>query len=361
MPRRASRGRAAIASILLALSPELVGAAEESGRTLRRRANAHDLLIGSAVSLEAWHPVRGEVISPLRDDTRYRRHLRKQFNIVTPENVMKWDHLRPDSETVEFRHADELVEFAEAHGQAVHGHTLVWHNALPDWLENGSWARPELRRLLRRHILTVGRHYAGRVHSWDVVNEAVDDTTGELRRTIWSTLGNPRYIRKAFRWARKAAPDALLCYNDYNHADMEGWQQRKSDAVFELVRDLVRAGVPIDCVGFQFHVDATFRHTAVAENFRRYADLGLQVQVTEMDVRLQEPITQADLNAQAAIYREVLDLCLDAPNCTAFIMWGFTDRYSWVPWFFDGWGGATIMTEGYKKKPAFRALMDALE
>ena len=99
----------------------------------------------------------------------------------------------------------------------------------------------------------------------------------------------------------------------------------------------------------------------MAENFQRYADLGLEVQITELDVRIQEPITQADLNAQSSVYREVAELCLDAPNCTSLIMWGFTDRHSWVTFFMDGWGGATIMTRGYKKKPAFWALMDALE
>ena len=274
---------------------------------------------------------------------------------------MKWDHLRPGTDTFDFSLADELVAFAETHAQAVHGHTLLWFNALPDWVTERSWTRSQQRRLAKEHIRRVAGRYAGRIHSWDVINEAVDDTSGRLRDTMWTPQGTDRIIRRAFRWARKADPNAILCYNDYNHADMEGWQQLKSDAVYELVRNLVYSGVPIDCVGFQFHVDTNYSQTAVAENFRRYANLGLQVQVTELDVRIEEPITQVDLNAQAAVYREVADLCLDAPNCTSLIMWGFTDRYSWVPWFFDGWDAATIMTRGYKKKPAFWALMDALE
>ncbi len=341
------------------LSPRAASA--EAAPTLRKRADAHGLLIGSAVSLGSWDERRGEELSPLRDSPRYRRHLRKQFNVVTPENVMKWDQLRPGMDTFDFSLADELVEFAEAHGQSVHGHTLLWFLALPDWVTEREWTQAEQRRLAKKHIRRVAGRYAGRIHSWDVINEAVDDTSGRLRDTMWTPGRSDRIIRRAFRWARKADPNAILCYNDYNHADMEGWQRTKSNAVYELVRTLVRDGVPIDCVGFQFHLDHNFRQTAVAENFRRYADLGLQVQVTELDVRLPEPITQADLNAQASIYREVADLCLDAPNCTSLIMWGFTDRYSWVPWFFDGWDAATIMTRGYKKKPAFWALMDALE
>jgi endo-1,4-beta-xylanase len=345
------------------LLPALASAAstEEAAATLRRRARSHGLMIGTAVSFAAWDPVRKEVMSPFDDDKRYRRHLAKQFNVVTPENVMKWDHLRPGLFGFDFWKADDVVEFAEDNNQFVHGHTLVWHQALPDWLSDGTWTKRELKAILREHIQTVVGHFAGRVQHWDVVNEAIDDDSGTLRETLWSRLGNPRYIKKAFRWARKTDPEAFLCYNDYNHADMEGWQQQKSDAVYEMVKDLVDSGVPIDCVGFQFHVDSNFRQTAVAENFRRYARLGLQVQVTELDVRLQEPITQADLNAQAAIYQEIADLCLDAPNCTALIMWGFTDRYSWVPDFFDGWNDATIMTRGYKKKLAFDALLDALE
>ena len=178
---------------------------------------------------------------------------------------------------------------------------------------------------------------------------------------MWTPQGSDLIIRRAFRFANRADRKAVLCYNDYNHADMEGWQKRKSDAVYEMVKGMVEDGVPIDCVGFQFHVDTNYSQTAVAENFRRYADLGLEVQITELDVRIEEPITQSDLNAQASVYHEIADLCLDAPNCTSLIMWGFTDRHSWVTFFMDGWGGATIMTKGYKKKLAFWALMDALE
>ncbi|MDH3208759.1 MAG: endo-1,4-beta-xylanase, partial [Gemmatimonadota bacterium] len=287
--------------------------------------------------------------------------LKKQFNVVTPENAMKWESLRPSRDTFDFAPSDELVDVAATNNQFVHGHTLVWHSQLPEWLTEGTWTKSELRTMLKEHIETVVGHYAGRVQTWDVVNEAMSEEGGTFRETIWSRTGKKKYIKKAFAWARRADPEATLCYNDFNHADMEGWQKEKSDAAYAMVRKLVRQDVPIDCVGFQLHVTSDFEQTAMAENFQRYADLGLQVQVTELDVRIEEPVTEADLAAQARVYREIMDVCLAAPNCTAFIMWGFTDRYSWVPGVFPGWSAATIMTERYKKKPAFTELLEALE
>ena len=334
------------------LTPALPAAtsAEEAAKTLRRRADTHGLLIGSAVQA-----------TPLAAHRKYRKNVRKQFNVVTPENEMKWEVLRPSPFTFDFASADEIVEFAADNNQFVHGHTLVWHSQLPPWVTEGAWSKAQLRTILKDHIKTVVSRYAGRVQTWDVVNEAIADEDGKYRKTVWYRTGKKKYIKQAFITARKADPDAILCYNDYNHADAEGWQKTKSDAVFLMVRKLVRQDVPIDCVGFQLHIDSNFQQTAIAENFKRYADLGLQVQITELDVRIEEPVTTDDLATQARLYREIMDVCLAAPNCTTFIMWGFTDRYSWVPGVFPGWGAATIMNERFKKKPAFKELLDALE
>jgi endo-1,4-beta-xylanase len=346
--------------LLLLLGVPLASAQDVAPSALRRRADAHDLLLGSAVSLWRWDPQNWQILLPLHEDVRYRRNLARHFNVVTSEDVLKWDHLRVDPDTYDFEAGDILLDFAERHDQKVHGHTLLWYLALPDWVSERSWTKAEQFDLAKEHIETVVGHYAGRVHTWDVVNEAMDDFSGELRHSMWTPQGSDLIIRRAFRWARRADRKATLCYNDYNHADMEGWQKRKADAVYEMVKGWVEIGVPIHCVGFQFHVDTEHLQTAVAENFRRYAELGLEVQITELDVRIEEPVTQEGLDAQAAVYREVAELCLEAENCTSLILWGFTDRYSWVTFYLDGWASATIMSEDYEKKPAFWALKRAL-
>jgi endo-1,4-beta-xylanase len=162
----------------------------------------------------------------------------------------------------------------------------------------------------------------------------------------------------AFRFAREADPGALLYYNDY---DAEG-AGPKSDAVNELVRGLKARGVPIDGVGWQMHVENGFRTSPEhRENARRLAALGLRLSVTELDVRVELPATAADLARQAETYRDVAAFCLAEPAFEALLMWGFTDKYSWIPSFFPGKGAALIFDERYRPKPAYFALRGALE
>jgi endo-1,4-beta-xylanase len=161
----------------------------------------------------------------------------------------------------------------------------------------------------------------------------------------------------AFRWAHEADPDALLFYNDYNSEALGS----KSDAVYELVEGLLAKRVPIHGVGWQMHVrmGAAPPLGQVKENLERLGALGLEVQITEMDVRLRdnEPHT---LERQAKVYGDTLQLCLDSPSCTASVLWGFTDRHSWIPGAFKGWGHALIFDESYAPKPAYDAMREVL-
>jgi endo-1,4-beta-xylanase len=264
--------------------------------------------------------------------------------------------VHPEPGRYEWRGADTIVEYAEAHDMLVRGHTLVWHNQLPSWVEEGQWSREELLDVLHDHIHTVVGRYEGRIAAWDVVNEAVDDR-GRLRDTIWLQVIGPEYIELAFRWAHEADPEAELFYNDYSAEAMGA----KSDAVYALVEELIAEGVPIHGVGLQMHLQLgrAPSHARVAANLERLAGLGLKTQITEMDVRVRdtEPHT---LERQAEVYGATLRLCLDAPSCTAFVLWGFTDRHSWVPTAFDGWGSPLIFDAGYAPKPAYERLREVL-
>jgi len=294
---------------------------------------------------------------PLQSEPLYAETLAREFSMVTPENAMKFGPLRPSRERYDFRDADTIVDFAEAHGMTVRGHTLVWEDQLPSWLTAQNWPREELIDILREHILTVVGRYRGRVVAWDVVNEAVTED-GSLKDTFWLRGIGPTYIEMAFGWAHEADPAAMLFYNDL-HGEGQG---RKSDAIYALVQSLLQRGVPIHGVGFQMHVHLgrypTPQH--VAANMTRLAALGLQVHVTEMDVGIQGAASAGDLSAQARIYRDTLGACLSVRGCTAFVLWGFTDRHSWISQFFPGWGTALIFDEAYHPKPAYNALRDML-
>ncbi len=317
-----------------------------SGSRLRELAKTRDLRIGAAVAPGA-----------LRCEPAYAGVLGREFDIVTTENALKFGPVHPERERYDFQDADAIVDFAEANGMLVRGHTLVWHNQNPKWLEEGEWTRDELVEVLREHITTVVSRYRGRIAAWDVVNEAIDED-GELRDTIWLRVIGPEYIEMAFRWAHEADPDAHLFYNDYA---CEGLSC-KSNAIHVMVQDLLEQGVPIHGVGLQMHVAVNDppRPQDVQANLERLGELGLQVQITEMDVRIRGEPTERTLAQQAEVYGDVLDVCLQAGNCSAFVLWGFTDRHSWVPDFFSGWGSALIFDESYAPKPAYDTLREVL-
>jgi endo-1,4-beta-xylanase len=315
--------------------------------SLRASALQHGLLIGSAVSYPA-----------LIQDPLYSQTLSREFSILTPENAMKFDAIHPSQKVYDFSEADAIVTFAKQHGMQVRGHTLVWDQALPKWLTARNFNRDEMIGILKDHILTVVGHYRGQVAAWDVVNEAVADN-GSLRDSIWLRTIGPEYIEMAFAWAHEADPRAQLFYNDYGNQDLGG----KSNAIYALMQGLIKRGVPINGVGFQMHLtlNGPPRSQDVVANMKRLGELGVDVHITEMDVRIPDASTAISLAPQAGVYREMLQACLSATNCNAFVLWGFTDRYSWIPHAFPGYGGGLIFDESYKPKPAYYALLAALK
>ncbi len=318
------------------------------------------LAVGVAVSGGGHRGKRAQ--EPITADPLYRALVGQQFSSLTPENQLKWTYLRPDEQTFDFDGADAVVDFAEEHGQRVRGHTLMWHSNVPAWLEGGDHSADQIRDLLHEHVTTVVGRYAGRIEQWDVVNEVFDDA-GNLRsaENLWIRELGPEVIADMFRWAHEADPDAVLFVNDYN-VESAG---PKSDAYYDLVRDLLAEGVPVGGFGVQGHLSVEYRFpTDVAENLQRFADLGLTVAITEADVRV--PVgadgpSDADLALQAEYYERLLEACLDVEACTSFTVWGLGDAYSWVPSVFDGEGAALLFDEELAPKPAFDALVEVLE
>ncbi|HWY20062.1 MAG TPA: endo-1,4-beta-xylanase [Candidatus Acidoferrum sp.] len=325
-------------------------------QSLRQEAEHDGVLIGTAV--------RPSQLA----ETAYASTLAREFSMVEAEDAMKWWVLRPDRATYNFREGDELVRFAEAHRMKIRGHCLLWGRDNPDWITNGHFTIRQLSRLLREHMKRVMKHYSGRVFAWDVVNEALDEN-GNVRDSLWYNqpgIGlsgkGTAYIEQAFRWAHTADPHAQLFYNE---AEGEGLN-RKSDAIYAMVKDFKRRGVPIDGVGLQMHIpklDADI--PAIAANISRLTALGLQVHITELDVSLpvdSSGLPQADdVTRQAGIYRGIVRACLNSPGCTAIQTWGFTDKYSWIGSHSrKARGQALLFDRAYLAKPAYRAVLEEL-
>ncbi|WP_225853809.1 endo-1,4-beta-xylanase [Micromonospora sp. AMSO31t] len=287
-------------------------------------------------------------------DSTYRDVLATEFDTVTAENAMKWRNLEPSEGVYAWVGADQLIDFAQRGRQSVYGHTLVWHNDVPQWV-SPDWSPERLRAVLRAHVTAVVSHYRDRVWAWDVVNEALDED-GTLRDTLWLRKLGPGYIADAFRWAHAADPSARLFINDYGTEE----RSRKSDALLRLVRDLRAQGVPVDGVGFQAHLESARRPAGLAANLRRFAALGVSVAITELDVRVKLPAGPAQLRQQAAVYRDVLAACLSVPACVSLTVWGFTDARSWIPGYHRGYGAACLLDAQYRPKPAHTAMIELL-
>ncbi|MFB9506326.1 endo-1,4-beta-xylanase [Streptomyces aurantiacus] len=335
-PPRRSRARKALvigmASLLAAAGVTALAGTAQAASTLGAAAAEKGRYFGTAVA--ASH----------LGEAAYASTLDTEFNSVTPENEMKWDAVEPNRNSFSFGSADQIVSHAQSKGMKVRGHTLVWYSQLPGWVSG--LGASDLRTAMNNHITQVMQHYKGKIHSWDVVNEAFQDGNSGARRSspFQDKLGDG-HIEEAFRTARSVDSAAKLCYNDYNTDGVNA----KSNAVYNMVKDFKSRGVPIDCVGFQSHfnpnspVPSDYR-----ANLQRFADLGVDVQITELDI-------EGSGSAQAANYSTVVNACLAVSRCTGITVWGVTDKYSWrasgTPLLFDG---------NYNKKAAYTSTLAAL-
>ena len=328
------------------LTPLITSVPASAGPAPALRDLAGTRYFGTAVSLPQ-----------LDRDKAYAGIVASQFSQLTAENAMKWEVVEPTRGEYNWSGADEIVAFAQAHNQKVRGHTLLWHNQLPGWLTGGTFTKAQLSDILQQHIAAEMGHYAGKIYAWDVVNEVIE-ADGTRRDDLWQKTIGDEYVADAFKWARAADPTAKLYINDY---DIEGINA-KSDALYNLVKSLKSQGVPIDGVGFQAHFDtANPFPTDMADNLKRFTDLGVEVAITEMDVRVNTPATPAGLSEGATYYKQAVQACVGNSACVGMTVWGFTDKYSWVPGVFPGKGAACLYDENLNPKSAYGAVEDALK
>lgn len=320
--------------------------------SLRTEVQEQNFWIGTAID-PAWF-----------DESSFAELLSREYNMLTPEVAMKWEVIHPTRDYYDFRRGDQVTSFARLNGMLVRGHPLVWDKQLPEWLTEAEgknlFTREEWIEILRGHVMTVAGHFRGQVYAWDVVNEAIDED-GTLRDTIWLRTIGPEYILLAFRWAHEADPYALLFYNDNGGEGVNA----KSNGIYALVNGLLLDGIPIHGVGLQMHtsLENAPSREELAANLDRLAELGLRIHITEMDVRVQNSTASEEekLSQQAEIYGRVFEVCYQNPMCEAFVVWGATDRQSWIPGYTGNPDMPLLFDEDGKPKPAYQSIMQILQ
>jgi endo-1,4-beta-xylanase len=333
----------ALLLLSLSLSMTLLHPASAVATTLAQAGALSGRTIGAAIEAN------------LLGNNPYTTIAQTQFDGVTPGNEMKWQTTEPSQGSFNFGPADTIVSFAQSHSMKIRGHTLVWHSQLASWVTSIT-SGSVLLSAMNNHITTEVTHFKGEIWYWDVVNEAFNED-GTRRSDVFQNLIGNSYIEDAFRTARTADPNAKLCYNDFNIEDMNS---AKSQAVFAMVQDFKNRGVPIDCVGFQSHfivgqVPGDFQAT-----LQKFANLGIDVQITELDDRMPTPASSANLAQQATDYANVAKDCLGVTRCNDITIWGIGEPDSWVPGTFPGQGQALLYDQNYQPKAAYTSFLNAL-
>ncbi|PIG94260.1 endo-1,4-beta-xylanase [Gloeocapsopsis sp. IPPAS B-1203] len=340
-------------------------------------ADSSGIALAAEVALHSSARTKGLIFGAaatyqqLSSNQAYANLFAQQCGMLVPTNELKWQELRPSPGRFNFTRADWMARFARSHGMLFRGHTLVWHKALPNWFAS-TVNKQNAEKYLREHISRVAGHYAGQMHSWDVVNEAIDlqvQRADKLRNTPWLRFLGPEYIELAFRAAAEADPRALLVYNDFAIEHDTPQAEAKRTAVLRLLERLKSRGTPVQALGIQSHL---FGHpdgvkfTQIRRFLRNVADLGLQIMITELDVNDQQLPKDAAVRdrAVAKIYTDFLSAVLDEPAVIAVMTWGLSDRYTWLanrkPRG-DGGGLRPLpFDEQLRPKPAWQSLSGAI-
>lgn len=284
----------------------------------------------------------GVAVSPaLLRDSAQRALILRNFNSLTPENAMKMAPIHPEENRYNWRDADAIVDFAQANHLKVRGHNLCWHNQTPDWMfkdKDGKQVTKEvLLTRLKDHIYTVVKRYKGKIYAWDVVNEVIAAEDNQLlRNSLWYQICGEDFIFKAFQYAHEADPDAVLFYNDYGTES-----PKKRDKVYQLLKKMLDAHIPVNAIGLQAHWSLT---DPTAENLtsaiKLYSSLGLKVQITELDISVYPGGNKSDENTdytpereqkQTEQYSRVFSIFRANKNLiTGITFWNLSDRDSWL-------------------------------
>jgi len=339
--------------------------AEGPATALQALARAKGMRFGSCFAWSAPGADAGSFANPA-----YAALLERECGILVPENEFKWQAVRPDSHRFDVTRFADMLDYAEAKGMAMRGHTLLWHKAqyMPKWLlghDFGPKPRAGAEALLTNHIRTLCKLYGSRIVSFDVVNEAVDEKTGLLRETRLSkAFGDTEaMLDLAFHTARETAPGAELVYNDY--MSWEGGNETHRAGVLRLLEGFRKRGVPVDALGVQSHIGVYGNPAQSAArqeaDWRRFLDqvvaMGYKLLITEFDVNDKDlPKDPKIRDAGVAAYADAyLAMMFAYPQLRDVLVWGMCDKYGWLNGFSPRADGslkrATPYDDRFRAKP----------
>jgi len=323
-------------STVLKLTSAILAASVANAQSLKEAANGFRIGV-AATAMRFNNPSYTQALS--------------NFNYMVAENDCKMVGIQPSRGNYDFSKCDNHYNKAKELGMAFRGHCLVWHSMPPQWFEG--LRGDDLKNAMVDHITKTLKYYEGKIDTWDVVNEAIDDSSNGPQwkmRPSFLYQNIPDFVDLAFKTARQATSTTKLFYNDYNTEGIYG----KSEAVFNFVKDMKSRNIPIDGVGLQYHVSTQSypKYEAINDLIGRYCQLGLEVHITEMDVK-----GGGNQEAQSRVYSEALKACLSNKCCTGFLVWGVGDNDSWL----GGNESALLFDGNYQPKASYRALLDVLK
>lgn len=318
----------------------------------------------------------GVAVAPNTVEGESAELIKNEFNSITPENVMKMGPIHPEKDRFHWEEADAIAEFAKENGLKMRGHALVWHQQTGGWIfeneDGGKVSKEELLNRMKTHIDSVVSRYKETIYAWDVVNEAVaDDSTKVYRKSEWLEIAGKDFLVKAFEYAREADPDAKLFYNDYNAIIPE-----KRDRIIELLKFLQENDAPIDGVGIQAHWSIYGpSEEELREALDLYSELGLEIQITELDVSLYPwekerrelkegesdeftpELEQKQIEAYDMFFRVFRDY---KDVITGVTFWNLSDRYSWLDTYpVEGRKNYPLLfDENFERKKAYEKVVE---
>jgi endo-1,4-beta-xylanase len=308
----------------------------------------------------------GAAIDPtlLQSNATYRDIIKIEFNSITIENMMKMGNIQPNRGQFSYEKANVIVDYALQNNKRVHGHTLVWHESMPSWVNSFQGDSLAWENLFKTHIQTVVSYYKGKVTSWDVVNEAFNDN-GTLRETIWSNRLGKDYVARAFRYAREADPNVLLFYNEYG----QEYATAKLNAMIAMAEDFKKRGIPIDGLGLQMHISINTSDVGIQNAIAQSAKTGLKIHISELDIQLNPdnqtiniPTTEM-LEKQRLKYRTVVKAynTLPASQKHGITQWNVGDADSWVRSYLKRNDFPLPFNINYQRKPAYDGILEGLD
>jgi endo-1,4-beta-xylanase len=289
-----------------------------------------------------------------------------EANIFVPESALKWVFTEPQPGHFDFSQGDSIADFAARSDMLIHGHTLVWYAAIPDWVSQIATAK-DATTALERHITAEVQRYRGKIWAWDVVNEPIepdDRLESGYRNSVWFRCLGIDYVDLAFRLARAADPATPLSLNEYGieYATVEC--RRKREATLGLLQKLRDLKTPIDCFGLQSHLDAVkaFDHRGFTEFLRSVVKLGYRLMITELDVndwKVPGNVEERDV-AVARHTAEYLDMVFSVARPISMATWGLSDRYTWMRMYYKRTDGLPLrplpLDFNYRRKRMWSAL-----